>query len=368
MAGGRRTAYRHALSVNWYNDGSQHRLECPITVPVVRCRRCEFWRNTAMANLQPGQSYMTATGYLGYEWDIDADNGFRPAGLIDLSSSTFNIPFPIQAPGELTAECSIDSDNDYGAGIATHSLTLYRAISGALVFGAGTVQFSWALDTDHLYQGRAALTNSLRRISIYSRRSSTCFAEMGILAGSLEAGLVQTAAGRHRQSRPHPPSRHPTPDSQLSGTVTISGTAADTGGGVVSGVEVSTDGGTTWHPAAGRNAWSVHLGARPRRHFHDQEPRRGRQRQSRKPSAGITVTAQASGLFATIAGPGASDGHSTTRLPPMPAASNWECSSRAMFRVWSLAFASGRAITTPAPHRANSGAAPDNSWPPHVHQ
>ena len=28
------------------------------------------------------------TGTLGYEWDIDLDNGFRPAGLFDLSSTT----------------------------------------------------------------------------------------------------------------------------------------------------------------------------------------------------------------------------------------------------------------------------------------
>ena len=32
--------------------------------------------------------------------------------------------------------------------------------------------------------------------------------------------------------------------------MTITGTATDAGGGVVAGVEVSTDGGTTWHPAA----------------------------------------------------------------------------------------------------------------------
>jgi len=38
--------------------------------------------------------------------------------------------------------------------------------------------------------------------------------------------------------------------------VTITGTATDTGGGVVAGVEVSFDGGTTWHPATGRGNWS----------------------------------------------------------------------------------------------------------------
>ena len=36
--------------------------------------------------------------------------------------------------------------------------------------------------------------------------------------------------------------------------VTISGTATDAGGGVVAGVEVSTDGGTTWHPATTMSA------------------------------------------------------------------------------------------------------------------
>ena len=38
--------------------------------------------------------------------------------------------------------------------------------------------------------------------------------------------------------------------------ITITGTATDTGGGVVGGVEISVDGGATWHPATGRENWS----------------------------------------------------------------------------------------------------------------
>ena len=42
-----------------------------------------------------------------------------------------------------------------------------------------------------------------------------------------------------------------------SGTpVTITGTATDAGGGVVAGVEVSVDGGTTWSAANGAASWS----------------------------------------------------------------------------------------------------------------
>ncbi len=71
-------------------------------------------------------------------------------------------------------------------------------------------------------------------------------------------------------------------------TVTITGTATDTGGGVVAGVEVSTDGGTTWHPATmtGAAATSGHAG--PTRWIahgspldHDQVARGRRQRQPR---------------------------------------------------------------------------------------
>ena len=53
--------------------------------------KLRFWANTDIANLQPGQSIQLAPGTLGYEWDIDWDNGFRPAGLIDLSSTTVNV-------------------------------------------------------------------------------------------------------------------------------------------------------------------------------------------------------------------------------------------------------------------------------------
>ena len=36
----------------------------------------------------PGATGTLPQGLLGYEWDTDPDNGFRPAGLFDLSSTT----------------------------------------------------------------------------------------------------------------------------------------------------------------------------------------------------------------------------------------------------------------------------------------
>ena len=54
-----------------------------ITVPAAY-KNLRLWRNTAVANLGAGQSRTLAPGgeTLGYEWDIDADNGFRPRGPV----------------------------------------------------------------------------------------------------------------------------------------------------------------------------------------------------------------------------------------------------------------------------------------------
>ena len=88
------------------------------------------------------------------------------------------------------------------------------------------------------------------------------FADMGVQPATLQAGLVAATAStdttradldHHRRRRRRRRSTSATP-------VTITGTAADTGGGVVGGVEVSVDGGATWHPANGRDELDLHAG------------------------------------------------------------------------------------------------------------
>jgi hypothetical protein len=60
-----------------------------IKVPA-RYKSLRFWRNTAVANLSGNKTRTLApgTGTLGYEWDEDPDNGARPPGVFDLSSTT----------------------------------------------------------------------------------------------------------------------------------------------------------------------------------------------------------------------------------------------------------------------------------------
>jgi hypothetical protein len=192
--------------------------------------KLRFWRGTAVANLVAGQSLTldAGAGTLGYEWDEDSDNGFRPPGLIDMSSTT-----------STAAQVFVDYGTTVANGTATHHLTLYRAPSGALVFGAGTVQWSWGLDNG---SGTATDLNM-------QQATVNLFADMGVQPYALLPGLTPATQSTDT-TPPISTITSPAPNSTFAdgAAVTISGTATDGGGGVVAGVEISTDGGSTWHP------------------------------------------------------------------------------------------------------------------------
>ena len=197
-----------------------------------------LWRNTAAARLTGTQSLTLGSGLdtLGYEWDVDVDNGSRPAGAFDLSSTTFSAPEVFTDYGSATAP-----------GTETHHLVMYRAASGALVFGAGTVQWAYGLD------GYTTLQSPDKNMQ---QATVNLFADMGAQPATLISGLVAAT----KSTDTTPPTTKIT--SALNGQtfadgakVTISGTAADIGG-VVAGVEVSTDNGATWHPASGTDTWT----------------------------------------------------------------------------------------------------------------
>ncbi|HEX7287913.1 MAG TPA: N,N-dimethylformamidase beta subunit family domain-containing protein, partial [Candidatus Angelobacter sp.] len=205
--------------------------------------KMRFWRNTPVASQSAGQVWTLAGGTLGYEWDVDEDNTARPAGNIRLSSATY----------PLVTDYLLDFGGFYGAGTAAHHMTLYRAPSGALVFGAGTVQWSWGLDTDHdtlYYPGFPA-------DPVIQQATLNLFADMGVQPATIQPGLLPATQSTD-VTPPHSAITTPANGASVPAgtTVTVTGTAGDLGGGVVGGVEVSADGGATWHPANGRENWS----------------------------------------------------------------------------------------------------------------
>jgi len=215
-----------------------------ITVPY-QYSKLRFWRSTPVAKLTSGQSLTLSpgTGTLGYEWDVDPDNGFRPAGEFDMSSTTVSNLQTFTDYGSTTIGPGA------GGGTETHHLTLYKAPSGALVFGAGTVQWAWGLDNTNAWDEGTTDPSGDPPDSTIEQATVNLFADMGAQPTTLESGL--TPATQTTNNTP-PTSAITSPASGSSfadGTaVTITGTASDKLG-VVAGVEVSTDGGTTWHPA-----------------------------------------------------------------------------------------------------------------------
>jgi hypothetical protein len=208
-----------------------------IVVPAAY-RQLRLWRNTAVAAMGPDDPPLAlAPSTLGYEWDVDADNGFRPAGAFRLSSTTVS---------------DLEVFTDYGSttklgGTETHNLMMYRAPSGALVFGAGTVQWAWGLDGDNPAGTPADPTMQQATVNL--------FADVGAQPATLQPGL--TAGTASSDTTAPTATIDPLPATVADGTdVTIKGSATDAGGGVVAGVEVSTDGGDTWHPANGTAQWS----------------------------------------------------------------------------------------------------------------
>jgi len=218
--------------------------------------KMRLWRNTDVAKLKPGEVAILNGANLGHEWDEDMDNGFRPAGIIHLSETTVNnVPY-IQDWGSV-----------YDAGTGTHHLTMYRARGGALVFGAGTVQWAWGLDAHHdrplgvpadrVNRADIRIGEDPRAPDVRVQQATVnLFADMGVQPKNLQPPLVPAMPSQDKTSSLSKID-FPKDGSAVSGpVVTIVGSAEDREGGVVGGVEVSVDEGKSWHPAQGRESWT----------------------------------------------------------------------------------------------------------------
>ncbi|MBB6612666.1 DUF4082 domain-containing protein [Pontibacter sp. Tf4] len=195
----------------------------PIQVPS-DYKNLRFWRNTSIASLGNGQSATLTQGTIGYEWNPEQEQyrATYPKGRIILSKTIVD--------GKV------------------HHLSLYRHSSGAWVFGAGTVQWSWGLDSNH-DRGSAAASPDMQQATV------NLFADMGVQPASLQSGLVPATASTDTQA-PITVFTSPANNATLPAgkEVILSGTATDAA--TVAGVEISTDGGTTWKTATGTTNWT----------------------------------------------------------------------------------------------------------------
>jgi hypothetical protein len=222
--------------------------------------RLRFWANTDIATLPPGQALELGQQTLGNEGNKYSDEGDRPDGLFPLSENDFNLDGGVWHY-ELCG---------YSGGELRHSLTLYRQqVSRALVFGAHSATWPWGLDGHHdiIFRDGGhthAHYTQLESDPFYipsDRNLQQAFvnllADMGVQPGTLQANLIAAIASTDA-APPASVITSPADGTQLphATSLTVTGNASDNGGGVVAGVEVSTDNGLTWHPALGRESFS----------------------------------------------------------------------------------------------------------------
>lgn len=211
--------------------------DLPVTVSAEE-GRYRLWRDTSLASMGPGTSAALAPHTVGYESNEDLDNGFRPEGLIRLSTTTGAVPQYLQDFGTKVAP-----------GTTTHSTTMYRASSGSLVFSTGSIQWSWGLDQTHDGDGAPADPRM-------QQATVNVLADMSALPATLMAGLVQATRSTDTVG-PTVAVTTPVPGQAVSNgaTVTATGTASDAAGRVAA-IEVSSDGGQNWRRASGTSSWS----------------------------------------------------------------------------------------------------------------
>lgn len=200
--------------------------------------RLRLWRNTSVATLLAGQVATLAPHTVGYESDEDLDNGYRPAGLIHLSTTVGPTPEYLRDEGRLVTP-----------GETTHNMTMYRAASGALVFSAGTIQYAWGLDPQHDGAQEPA-DPRMQQATI------NLFADMGVQPTTLMDGMAPAEASTDKTAPTAAITWPKSPQVKPGAKVTVQGSAADNAEGRVAAVEVSLDGGRTWHPATGTTFWS----------------------------------------------------------------------------------------------------------------
>ncbi|HZK62745.1 MAG TPA: DUF4082 domain-containing protein, partial [Puia sp.] len=228
--GGNACKPENALSsqISW--DGGAAAIKVPGTYKNLR-----FWRDCPgiAALTGPADTAILAPSTLGYEWDWEQYFDFYPPSRITMSSTNF-------AGGD---------------GIVhNHKLSMYKTASGAWVFGAGTIQWAWGLDGNHDRNGGGnnVTSRDMQQATI------NLLADMGAQPATIQSPLVLATASTDVSP---PVSVITTPLTGASvpqaDTVLISGTASDVDG-TVAGIEVTTDGGLTWHVASGTTSWTYY--------------------------------------------------------------------------------------------------------------
>jgi hypothetical protein len=227
-------------AVNLVDEPGQPGNVPPMTVPK-SMQGLRVWRNTNCAKAASGCTLGVAN--VGFEMDLRADRYFepfvasQPAGLFSVAATVVN----------LTGD-GLHADSGHGYAVlpftdvadftwphVTVEATMYRNGAGALVFASSSFRWSHGLD-----DARSTGVDPSGVSPDMQQATINILADMNVQPGSLMPGLLAASASTD----------HTAPVSQITelnhATGVVTGVASDVDG-VVAGVEISFDGGQTWH-------------------------------------------------------------------------------------------------------------------------
>lgn len=211
-------------------------VDYPVTVSAAE-GKMRMWRDTGLSTMAAGSKTALAPHTVGYESNEDLPNGFRPPGLIHLSTTTGAVPEYLQDFGSTVAP-----------GQTTHHTTMYKAASGARVFSAGSVQWTWGLDEWHDGDGAAADPRM-------QQAQVNLLADMDALPTTLMSTLTMPTAPKDTTAPTVAVTSAPSGTVKNGEKITVSGTASDSQG-IIAAVEYSFDAGRTWKLAQGTSNWT----------------------------------------------------------------------------------------------------------------
>ena len=175
---------------------------------------------------------------IGYESDEDLDNGYRPAGLIRMSTTTGPTP-----------EYLTDFGNTVVSG---HHHPPPHPVPGSQ-WGPGLlrrhIQWAWGLDSSHDGTDVQPADPRMRQATV------NILADMECSPPPCAGPAAATEVDRHHRADHHD-HRTDVPPSCAPATWSPSRARPPTPAAASAGVEVSVDGGATWHPADGRGTFS----------------------------------------------------------------------------------------------------------------
>ncbi|HVY73181.1 MAG TPA: N,N-dimethylformamidase beta subunit family domain-containing protein, partial [Puia sp.] len=198
-----------------------------------------FWRNTPnVSTMADGGTYSLPEGVLGYEFDYEQYQSYYPLGRVTLSNTAVQ---------------------DINGQAQAHKFSLYKSAAGGLIFGAGTCQWAWGLDQHHDYDVQQGVVGGLADLNM-QQATINLLADMGVKPDPT-ATLLPSLSRATQSTDVTPPASvitYPLNGATVNQgqALTITGTATESGGGVVAGVDISVDGGTTWQVANGTTNWS----------------------------------------------------------------------------------------------------------------